>query len=43
MKAERDVLATADDNNRWLTVLHYSFQDCNTVRYIHDELSCEFV
>lgn len=27
VKAERDVLATADDNNRWLTVLHYSFQD----------------
>lgn len=27
VKAERDVLATADDNNRWLTLLHYSFQD----------------
>jgi len=27
LKAERDVLATADDNNRWLTVLHSSFQD----------------
>eukprot|EP00559_Dactyliosolen_fragilissimus_P005033 CAMPEP_0184867934 /NCGR_PEP_ID=MMETSP0580-20130426/28407_1 /TAXON_ID=1118495 /ORGANISM="Dactyliosolen fragilissimus" /LENGTH=530 /DNA_ID=CAMNT_0027368483 /DNA_START=156 /DNA_END=1748 /DNA_ORIENTATION=+ len=27
VKAERDVLATADDNNRWLTVLHCSFQD----------------
>lgn len=27
VKAERDVLATADDNNRWLTVLHYSFTD----------------
>lgn len=27
VKAERDVLASADDNNRWLTVLHYSFQD----------------
>eukprot|EP00978_Attheya_sp_CCMP212_P009070 scaffold21366_cov60-Attheya_sp.AAC.3 len=27
VKAERDVLATADDNNRWITVLHYSFQD----------------
>lgn len=27
VKAERDVLATADDNNRWLTVLHHSFQD----------------
>jgi len=27
LKAEREVLATADDNNRWLTVLHSSFQD----------------
>ena len=27
VKAERDVLATADDNNPWLTVLHYSFTD----------------
>ena len=27
VNAERDVLATADVNNRWLTVLHYSFQD----------------
>lgn len=27
VRAERDVLATADDDNRWLTVLHYSFQD----------------
>lgn len=27
VKAERDVLATADDNNRWLTLLHFSFQD----------------
>ena len=27
IKDERDVLATADDNNRWLTLLHYSFQD----------------
>mmetsp|Transcript_6414 Transcript_6414/g.9726 ORF Transcript_6414/g.9726 Transcript_6414/m.9726 type:complete len:615 (-) Transcript_6414:554-2398(-) len=27
VKAERDVLATADEKNRWLTVLHYSFQD----------------
>mmetsp|Transcript_10456 Transcript_10456/g.15315 ORF Transcript_10456/g.15315 Transcript_10456/m.15315 type:complete len:591 (+) Transcript_10456:142-1914(+) len=27
VKAERDVLATADVNNKWLTVLHYSFQD----------------
>lgn len=27
VKAEREVLATADDNNRWLTVLHYSFTD----------------
>ena len=27
VKAERDVLATADDGNRWLTVLYYSFTD----------------
>lgn len=27
VKAERDVLAEADDNNRWLTMLHYSFTD----------------
>lgn len=27
VRAERDVLATADDQNRWLTVLHHSFQD----------------
>jgi serine/threonine kinase 38 len=27
VKAERDVLAKADDNNRWLTVLFYSFTD----------------
>ena len=27
VKAERDVLAKADENNRWLTVLHYSFTD----------------
>ena len=27
VRAERDVLATADDDNRWLTVLHSSFQD----------------
>jgi serine/threonine protein kinase len=27
VKAERDVLATADTTNRWLTVLHYSFFD----------------
>jgi len=27
VRAERDVLASADDNNRWLTVLHYSFTD----------------
>lgn len=27
VKAERDVLATADTSNRWLTVLHYSFFD----------------
>lgn len=27
VKAERDVLAKADDNNRWLTVLYYSFTD----------------
>lgn len=27
VKAERDVLATADESNKWLTVLHYSFTD----------------
>jgi serine/threonine kinase 38 len=27
VKAEREVLSTADDNDKWLTVLHYSFQD----------------
>ena len=27
VKAERDVLAIADDANAWLTVLHYSFFD----------------
>jgi len=27
VRAERDVLATAEEDNRWLTVLHYSFQD----------------
>lgn len=27
VKAERDALAKADDSNRWLTVLHYSFFD----------------
>jgi len=27
VKAERDALATADDSNRWLTVLHCSFFD----------------
>ena len=27
VKAERDILATADDQNRWLTLLHYSFTD----------------
>ena len=27
VKAERDALATADDNNRWLTVLYFSFFD----------------
>lgn len=27
VKAERDALAKADDNNRWLTMLHYSFTD----------------
>jgi len=27
VKAERDVLASASTDNRWLTVLHYSFQD----------------
>lgn len=27
VKAERDALATADDSNKWLTVLHFSFVD----------------
>jgi serine/threonine kinase 38 len=27
VKAERDALAKADEENRWLTVLHYSFTD----------------
>jgi serine/threonine protein kinase len=27
VKAERDALASADENNRWLTVLFYSFTD----------------
>jgi serine/threonine protein kinase len=27
VKAERDALATADETNRWLTVLYYSFFD----------------
>ena len=27
VKAERDVLATADESNKWLTLLHYSFTD----------------
>jgi len=27
VKAERDVLAKADENNRWLTALYYSFTD----------------
>lgn len=27
VKAERDALATADESNRWLTGLHYSFTD----------------
>ena len=27
VKAERDALATADDNNRWLTALYFSFFD----------------
>lgn len=27
VKAERDALATADEDNRWLTLLHYSFTD----------------
>ena len=29
VKAERDALAKADDNNHWLTVLHYSFTDAS--------------
>jgi len=31
VKAERDVLAVADMNDRWLTVLHNSFQDVKTL------------
>jgi serine/threonine kinase 38 len=27
VRAERDALAAADDENRWLTTLHYSFHD----------------
>ena len=27
VKAERDVLATAEDDNQWLTLLYFSFQD----------------
>ena len=27
VRAERDILAEASTDNRWLTVLHYSFQD----------------
>lgn len=27
VKAERDILASADNDNEWLTTLHYSFQD----------------
>merc|ERR1719276_7252 len=27
VRAERDALAAADDENRWLTLLHYSFHD----------------
>ena len=27
VKAERDALSAADDENRWLTVLHFSFFD----------------
>ena len=27
LKAERDVLAAVDENNKWLTALHYSFTD----------------
>jgi len=27
VRAERDALAAADDENRWLTALHYSFHD----------------
>lgn len=33
VKAERDALAMADDNNRWLTILHSSFTD-NTHLYM---------
>lgn len=36
VKAERDVLATADESNRWLTVLHYSFTDATHLYMVMD-------
>lgn len=36
VKAERDVLAIADVESRWLTVLHYSFQDESTLYMVMD-------
>mmetsp|Transcript_21612 Transcript_21612/g.49149 ORF Transcript_21612/g.49149 Transcript_21612/m.49149 type:complete len:491 (-) Transcript_21612:406-1878(-) len=36
VKAERDVLAVADGSDRWLTALHYSFQDETTLYMVMD-------
>lgn len=39
VRAERDVLATAEEDNRWLTVLHYSFQDESHLYMVMEYLS----
>mmetsp|Transcript_18184 Transcript_18184/g.26992 ORF Transcript_18184/g.26992 Transcript_18184/m.26992 type:complete len:549 (-) Transcript_18184:273-1919(-) len=36
--AERDALAKADDKNRWLTVLHYSFTDATHLYMVMEYL-----
>ncbi|KAI2499727.1 protein kinase [Fragilaria crotonensis] len=36
VKAERDILAKADESNRWLTVLHYSFTDATHLYMVMD-------
>jgi len=36
VKAEREVLSTADDNDKWLTALHYSFQDDSNLYMVMD-------